>query len=957
MSTRWAIAFVVATWVAIAGNALLRRLARSSSSWRASEYWGLQLRLLGGPVLAVATLLGTTASPSFTGRLGIALGAAALIAVFGLLDYRRDVPGMVRQAVILAAAIAVVAGGMRVAVLSSSLLDALLTIGWIVLITNAFRRLDHVEGLAVAIAGISAAALFGVSAIAANAGVATLCVALAGGCLGLVVYNWRPASTVLGPSGASFAGFVLAFTVVEFRPDRATPGGLLIPFLVFGLPVLDLVCVTCSRLWRGIPLSRRRPDHLLHRFRRKGWSRDRSIAALLSAQALLCGLAVLVARDFASPWLGLLVGIGILLVVVLAGVPEARVEYRSRTRGRLVLEVAACVLFVVAVLGALAVVQGMREVQAAQSALTRALDVGRAGDTEQAQVEFARAERHFDRANTWVSGPLGVPGRLIPVVAENFRAARELSSGGQDVARAGVELAGAANTRLQVSDGTVRLDAVRQVTPEIEAAAGLLDQIVRRVDDLYGPYLVGPVRDRVSSARRELDQAVGEAENAVAAAHVAPAVFGADRPRQYFLAIQNNAELRATGGIIGNWGILTAANGKVTLEDVYRTRLLNEDPIPRGGSTRQLEAPEDYVQRYARFTPAQIWQNLNMSPDFPTVGKLVQNLYPQSGGGPIDGVIAVDPVGLQALLELTGPIPVEAWPTLIDAENVIDVTLRQAYDVFDQAEREEFLGDVAEAVWDRAISSRLGSPARIARKLGDAARQGHLILWFTDPEEQALAERLGIAGAAPRPRSDELFVTTQNASGNKVDYYLTRQMSYDVDLRPDDQLLSAEATGRLVVTLNNGAPSSGAAQYALGPFDERFAPGEDRSFASVYSSLGFTGATLDGQPTALETATELGRNVYSQFVSVLSRTSRTLALDLEGTVALDRGGWYTLDVVHQPTLLPDDVGIRIEVPPGWEIRDAKGIDLLGPRRAGGRIAVSESRQIRVRIGRDPQVTG
>lgn len=952
MGGRWAIAFLVATWLAIAGNAVLRSLARSAARWRQPEFWQMQLRLLGGPVLAIATLAGSLAAPAPSSRLGVAAAAAAAIAVVGVADYRRKLRADVRLAITVLAASVVVASGLRVGFLDSTALDSLFTVAWIVLVTSAFRRLDHIDGLAAAIGAVAAGGMFGVTATTGNDAVATVCLALAGGCLGVLVYNVRPASTVLGPSGASFAGFVLAVAVVEFKPEQATPGGLVLAALLLGLPVLDLALVTFTRLWRGVPLRTPKPDHLLHRLVRGGWSRDEATAALVAAQILMSGLAVLVARGTLSSWLGVIGGVAIALTIVLLGVPEPRLERRGRPRSRIALEIGVGVVIVLGAISALAAAQSVREVEKAQGSLQRALREGRLGNTKAAQLELARAVEHFDNANGWVGGPLGWPGRIVPVVAENLRAARELSDGGEQISRAGLELADAANSKLQVADGTVRVDVVRRIEPDIIAATALLRQVVGRVDALHMPYLLGPVRDRVEKAARELNQVVGEADNAVAAAEVTPAVFGADRPRRYFLAIQNPAELRATGGIIGNWGILNVANGKVELEDISRTRLLNEDVVPRGGSSRQLDAPPEYLERYLRFTPAQVWQNLNVSPDFPTVGKLIAGLYPQSGGEPIDGVIAVDPVGLSTLLSLTGPVSVPNWPQPLTAANVVDVTLRQAYDVFELEEREDFLGDVAETVWRRATSMNLGSPALLARKLGKAGHEGHLMLWFPDPKEQALAERLGVAGAVPRLRSDSLFVNTQNASGNKVDYYLTRQVDYTVELHPDEGLLSARADGALQLRLDNAAPSSGVSDYAIGPFDPRFEPGEDRAFTSIYSPLGFTAATLDGQPTQLETGRELDRNVYSQFVSVLSRTSRTLALQLQGTVPLDPGGWYTLDIVHQPTLLPDTVNVQVQVPVGWRVRAARGLEVLGPRSAGGTVRLAETDRVQVRVAKD-----
>ena len=137
------------------------------------------------------------------------------------------------------------------------------------------------------------------------------------------------------------------------------------------------------------------------------------------------------------------------------------------------------------------------------------------------------------------------------------------------------------------------------------------------------------------------------------------------------------------------------------------------------------EAPEDYVRRYGQFLPQRNLQNVNLSPDFPTVGKVLESLAPQAGVGDVDGVVAVDPEGLAAILELTGPVPVAGWPTDITAENVVDVTLSEAYRAFaDTPERADFLGDVAQTVVDEATSGRLGDSAKVARGAGRRRARG-----------------------------------------------------------------------------------------------------------------------------------------------------------------------------------------------------------------------------------------
>jgi UDP-N-acetylmuramyl pentapeptide phosphotransferase/UDP-N-acetylglucosamine-1-phosphate transferase len=949
MSTRWTLAFGLAAWVGLIGNGGLRRLARAARSWSRPDFWDQELRRLGGIVLAVGSVTGWAVAPDRPRWLVATAVAGVAIAVAGLATDRRVISNRARLAVVTAAAVLVVAGGVRGEVLGSAGIDAVVTVVWIALVTNAFGRLGHADGMAIAIALVAASGVFGVAA-GHDAVTATVGIALAGACVALLVYNTRPASLAAGRAGIGFAGFVLAVATVQLDPGTSPPSGLLVPLLLLGLPLADLVGVTASRLWHGVPLRQPRRDHLLHRLRARGWSRGRAIGTLVAAQTLLTMVAVLVGRDLVSVAWALLATAAVTIVLTASAGRDQVAEEGGlpRPRARVAIQLVVGTLLAFGALNALAAWQGYSQMRAGQRALDQALVAGRDGRTEAARSAFGRAADKFGSADAWLGGPLGWSTRAVPVLAENFRAARELAAGGSEVSDAGARLADAAGERLRVRAGTVRVDEVRRITPDIEAAAALLEDVLDEIGDLREPMLVGPVRDRVDEARDELVAAAREADHAVAAAKVAPAIFGADRPRRYFLAVQNPAELRATGGIIGNWGILTADDGQVELDDFLRTRVLNEPGVGLDESSRRLDAPAEFLTRYERFTPAQVWQNLNMSPDFPTVARAITNLYPQATGQFVDGVIAVDPVGLEALLELTGPVLVADWPEPITAENVIDVTLRQQYDAFGLAEREEFLGDVAEAVWEQALEGNLGNPARLAKILGKTGRQGHLQLWFADPEEAALAVRLGVGGAVPRLGSDSLLVTNQNSSANKVDFYLTRRLDYSVRLTPQPGTTRVRANAELDVTLANAAPA-GVSSVALGPWDERFEPGEDRSFVSVYTPLAFTAASLDGAPTQLEAATELGRNVFSGYVGVPAGAARTLSVDMRGTVVLAPGGWYELDVVRQPTLWPDDVTVVVEVPDGWRITDAEGLELLSPRRAGAQVSLERTGRMRVRL--------
>jgi hypothetical protein len=286
----------------------------------------------------------------------------------------------------------------------------------------------------------------------------------------------------------------------------------------------------------------------------------------------------------------------------------------------------------------------------------------------------------------------------------------------------------------------------------------------------------------------------------------------------------------------------------------------------------------------------------------------------------------------------------------VTAANVVDLTLDRAYREFPEAQRVDFLGVVAKAAWGALTAGDLGEPARLAQTLGAAARDRHLLVWFRDPAEERLADALGISGRLPPVRGDSLLVLDQNAAGNKTDFYLRRHVRYHVRLAPHGAM--ARVQGRLDVRLENDAPAAGLSPIVIGPYDARFLPGENRSYLSVYTPHAFTAATLDGAPAGMESERELGRQVYSRFLSLPAGGHHDVRLDLSGDVRLGRGGWYALDLVAQPLLRPDLVEVRVELPPGWRVAETVGLRRAGPRSAVGSVRLVRDTTVWVRVVTD-----
>jgi hypothetical protein len=305
-------------------------------------------------------------------------------------------------------------------------------------------------------------------------------------------------------------------------------------------------------------------------------------------------------------------------------------------------------------------------------------------------------------------------------------------------------------------------------------------------------------------------------------------------------------------------------------------------------------------------------------------------LYPQSGGRPVDGVIAVDPTALAALLQFTGPVTVPGVPEPFTADNAAEFLLLDQYvELPDTGERIDVLEDLARATFDRLTSGDLPSPRTVADVLGPSVRDGHIQLYSADRAEQDLFTEIDADGALPPVDGDFLAVVNSNATGNKIDRFLSRDIDYRATWNPD----SGEVSATLAVTLVNTAPSSGLPDYVLGNAlaeDEGdLPPGTNRTHLSVYSPFALEGADLDGQPVDLPAEVERDRYAYSLFLDLPPEGgTRVLTLNLKGYVPVDGHG-YRLDVAGQPLVLPDQLSVTVESTAGEPLTASAPMEAAG----------------------------
>lgn len=191
-------------------------------------------------------------------------------------------------------ALILIATGLTADVFHQPLIDILITLIWVVGITNAMNLLDNMDGLSGGVAACAAAFFVLIASLNGQYLVGSLAAALLGASVGFLIYNFNPASIFMGDTGSLFLGFILAAVGLKLRftghPDIVT---WLTPVLVLGLPIFDTSLVVVSRLRRRLnPLTHGGTDHLSHRLRAKGFTARETVLSLYLVSVILGVLAM-----------------------------------------------------------------------------------------------------------------------------------------------------------------------------------------------------------------------------------------------------------------------------------------------------------------------------------------------------------------------------------------------------------------------------------------------------------------------------------------------------------------------------------------------------------------------------------------------------------------------------------------------------------------------------------------
>lgn len=256
--------------------------------------------------------------------LGMLLGILVITAVC-IVDDIKTIKPIVKLAGQTIAAIIVVAFGIRIDDIIlpflhmeqlQEIFSIILTIGWIVGVTNAINLIDGLDGLSTGISVISAISLLIIFVLNGSPIISTVLItALAGALVGFLPFNFAPAKTFIGDTGSNFLGFSLSIISILGVAKTYTIAVIVLPLIVLGLPIFDTIWAIIRRIIKGKSIKaifKADKGHLHHRIVAKGFSQKQAVLILYGIAATFGIFAVIMLDS------GIWKALSFLLMVIVA---------------------------------------------------------------------------------------------------------------------------------------------------------------------------------------------------------------------------------------------------------------------------------------------------------------------------------------------------------------------------------------------------------------------------------------------------------------------------------------------------------------------------------------------------------------------------------------------------------------------------------------------------------------
>ncbi len=543
--------------------------------------------------------------------------------------------------------------------------------------------------------------------------------------------------------------------------------------------------------------------------------------------------------------------------------------------------------------------------------------------SELSHASFANGERDFRYAkqlfafSETVSFPLSLLESVAITSPSSFF--HSIVGAGDDISTAGLLFVQAGKTYEQITNGQSR-------NPDKDILL-VTDRLKRGITVFQRLEAEDSLPTLISSQLAPYKTSLGVLSATVDAL---PSLTGFPQKKTYLVLFQNNKELRAGGGFIGSYGLLTFHKGKIeslTLHDVY-------------DADGQLKGHVEPPFALRRYLGASHWylRDSNYSIDFPKNAERAQFFLQKETGDTVSGVLSIDATALEALLAITGPIPLPDYNQSITSENAFTLLETKTQDKFfpGSSQKKTILSATYTAIREKVFSEKQNA-GKFLQFISQGLKEKHIMFTVNDEALEKVLATNNLSSSVPAVLGDPsviedfMGVNEMNLGQNKVNNYVTRALDHTVKIDEKGVLMA----GTSVTLKNESTPQSlyggdydvyirfitplqsQFISLAVNNIEQSTIPAETN--AAIYTSRSFK----QPKDIELEKTEEKGRTLYGVHLTVPSGTEKKLTL----TYALpgdknDKSFTYQLTLFKQPGTLKDPLSVSVTFPPSFMLLQA-----------------------------------
>lgn len=509
----------------------------------------------------------------------------------------------------------------------------------------------------------------------------------------------------------------------------------------------------------------------------------------------------------------------------------ARLRRKKKRHGNAPKIIAAVVVVVVLVFGVTGAAFAMSAMDAkddAQTLMTQAKQLKSqvvGGDMAGAKETVSQMSDMTTKLHDTTSGPLWSIATLIPVVGSDIQTVQTVSDAADalvdEVLMPAMDVIPANGLAgLMSDDGAVNVKVIDDLLTVVSGSAPTITEYAEKLNGAPEP-AIGQLKEPIQQVKDMMAMLGPIAGYATELKDTLPAMLGADGVRNYLIVACSSAEMRSSVGFAGSFGVMTVNNGKITLGNFigYEENLRLDSPVSA--------ATEEDIRLF-RTEAAIDARDVTQIIDFERVGEIESQIWAANGHGTVDGVIGMDTVVLQRMLELTGTSVTTPGGDVLDGSNTSDFLLNGVYKKYPEGKVQNAIFALVADTAAKGVFGNIGrvNIAKLAGVLKTSVDEGRISIYMANDSEEAMLEDFGLAGTVSSDtKVPETGVYMSACLGGKMFYYLASDIevgkgvknadgsvTYDMKVTFSDLLDEAELS-TLTRYIKNGDEYNGSLHF------------------------------------------------------------------------------------------------------------------------------------------------